>query len=118
MVAPAARFSICRIGELFPLMLQLAQRAAGANMDTSLRSERAGATIGRYKLQERIGEGGFGVVYMAEQLTPVRRKVALKVIKPGVDTRQVIARFEAERQALALMDHENIAKILDGGATE
>ena len=61
-------------------------------------AERAGATIGRYKLLERIGEGGFGVVYMAEQLTPVRRKVALKVIKPGLDTRQVIARFEAERQ--------------------
>src|SRR4029450_3530094 len=75
-------------------------------------------TIGRYKLLEHIGEGGFGVVYMAEQLYPVRRKVALKVIKPGVDTRQVIARFEAERQALALMEHENIAKVLDAGATD
>src|SRR6185436_572561 len=70
------------------------------------------------KLLERIGEGGFGVVYMAEQLQPVRRKVALKVIKPGIDTRQVIARFEAERQALALMEHENIAKVLDAGATD
>ena len=80
--------------------------------------ERAGGTIGRYKLLERIGEGGYGVVYMAEQQTPVRRKVALKVIKPGLDTRQVIARFEAERQALALMDHESIAKVLDAGATE
>ena len=74
--------------------------------------------IGRYKLLERIGEGGFGVVYMAEQLQPVRRQVALKVIKLGMDTRQVIARFEAERQALALMDHPNIAKVLDAGATE
>src|SRR6185436_6940743 len=70
------------------------------------------------KLLERIGEGGFGVVYMAEQQLPLRRKVALKVIKPGFDTRQVIARFEAERQALALMEHENIAKVLDAGATE
>lgn len=81
-------------------------------------ADRVGATIGRYKLLERIGEGGFGVVYMAEQQQPIRRKVALKVIKPGVDTRQVIARFEAERQALALMDHENIAKVLDAGATD
>jgi serine/threonine protein kinase len=80
--------------------------------------EGPGGTIGRYKLLERIGEGGFGVVYMAEQLTPVRRKVALKLLKPGLDTRQVIARFEAERQALALMDHECIAKVLDAGATD
>ncbi len=80
--------------------------------------EAAGATIGRYKLLERIGEGGFGVVYMAEQQQPVRRKVALKVIKPGMDSRQVLARFEAERQALALMDHPNIAKIFDGGMTD
>ena len=77
-----------------------------------------GTTIGPYKLIEQIGEGGFGVVFMAEQQQPVRRKVALKVIKPGMDTRQVIARFEAERQALALMDHPNIAKIFDAGATE
>jgi WD40 repeat protein len=77
-----------------------------------------GETIGRYKLLERIGEGGFGVVYMAEQQHPIRRKVALKVVKPGFDTRQVIARFEAERQAIALMDHENIAKVLDAGATD
>ncbi len=77
-----------------------------------------GTLIGRYKLLEKIGEGGFGVVYMAEQQQPVRRKVALKIIKPGMDTREVIARFEAERQALALMDHPNIARVLDGGATE
>ena len=75
-------------------------------------------TIGRYKLLQEIGEGGMGVVYMAEQREPVRRKVALKIIKPGMDTREVIARFEAERQALALMDHPNIAHVLDAGATE
>jgi WD40 repeat protein/serine/threonine protein kinase len=80
--------------------------------------ESIGTRIGRYKLLERIGEGGFGVVYMAEQQEPVTRKVALKVIKAGMDTREVIARFEAERQALALMDHPNIARVFDGGATE
>jgi hypothetical protein len=72
----------------------------------------------RYRLLEQIGEGGFGIVYMAEQQHPVRRKVALKVLKPGMDTRQVVARFEAERQALALMDHPQIAKVLDAGATD
>src|SRR5262249_9398624 len=76
-----------------------------------------GATIGNYKLLQQIGEGGFGVVFMAEQQEPVRRKVALKIIKPGMDTREVIARFESERQALAMMDHQNIAKVLDGGTT-
>src|ERR1039458_1810359 len=80
--------------------------------------EEAGARIGRYKLLEKIGEGGCGVVYMAEQEEPIRRRVALKVIKLGMDTRQVVARFEAERQALALMDHPNIAKVLDAGATD
>jgi serine/threonine protein kinase/tetratricopeptide (TPR) repeat protein len=79
--------------------------------------EAPGTLIGPYKLLEPIGEGGFGAVYMAEQQQPVRRKVALKVLKPGMDTRQVVARFEAERQALALMDHPNIAKVFDGGAT-
>jgi serine/threonine protein kinase len=77
-----------------------------------------GTVIGSYKLLEQIGEGGFGVVFMAEQQEPVRRKVALKVLKPGMDSRQVVARFEAERQALALMDHPNIAKVLDGGQTD
>jgi eukaryotic-like serine/threonine-protein kinase len=81
-------------------------------------TERPGDTIGPYRLLEQIGEGGFGVVFMAEQTAPVKRKVALKVIKPGMDTREVIARFEAERQALALMDHPNIAKVLDAGATD
>ena len=80
--------------------------------------ETPGKMIGRYKLLQQIGEGGFGTVYMAEQQEPVRRKVALKIIKPGMDTKQVIARFEAERQALAMMDHVGIAKVLDGGATE
>jgi WD40 repeat protein/serine/threonine protein kinase len=79
--------------------------------------ERAGSQIGPYKLVEPIGEGGFGVVFMAEQQQPIHRMVALKIIKPGMDTRQVIARFEAERQALALMDHPNIAKVLDAGTT-
>jgi serine/threonine protein kinase/WD40 repeat protein len=79
--------------------------------------ERPGAIIGPYKVMEQIGEGGMGLVFVAEQQYPVRRKVALKLIKPGMDSRQVIARFEAERQALALMDHPNIAKVLDGGAT-
>ncbi len=79
--------------------------------------EAPGAIIGPYRLLEEIGEGGFGVVFMAEQTQPVRRKVALKVLKPGMDTRQVVARFEAERQALAIMDHPNIAKVFDGGAT-
>ncbi len=83
-----------------------------------LPSEKPGDRIGRYKLLEQIGEGGCGVVYMAEQEEPVRRRVALKVIKLGMDTKSVIARFEAERQALALMDHPNIAKVFDAGATD
>src|SRR6476619_5470939 len=74
--------------------------------------------IGPYKLLQQIGEGGMGTVYVAEQMQPVQRKVALKVIKPGMDSRQVVARFEAERQALALMDHVNIARVFDGGAAE
>src|SRR5262245_12003460 len=81
-------------------------------------AEVIGTQIGPYRVLEQIGEGGFGVVYLAEQERPVRRKVALKIIKPGMDTRQVIARFEAERQALAMMDHPNIAKVYDAGATE
>ena len=80
--------------------------------------EGPGTRIGPYKLLQKIGEGGMGVVYMAEQEKPVRRKVALKIVKPGMDTDQVIARFEAERQALALMDHQNIARVLDGGTTD
>ena len=91
--------------------------SAESTANVPLEDLSAGTMMGRYKLLEQIGEGGFGVVWMAEQVEPLRRKVALKVIKLGMDTRQVIARFEAERQALALMDHPNIAKVLDAGAT-
>jgi serine/threonine protein kinase len=87
-------------------------------LETAVIGEKPGDRIGRYKLLQRIGEGGCGVVYMAEQEEPVRRRVALKVIKLGLDTRSVIARFEAERQALAMMDHANIAKMFDAGATD
>src|SRR5262245_40033684 len=80
-------------------------------------AEQPGERIGHYKLLQLIGEGGFGVVWLAEQLEPVRRRVALKVIKPGMDSKAVIARFEAERQALALMDHPNIAKVFEAGDT-
>lgn len=80
-------------------------------------TEGPGTTIGRYTLLEKIGEGGFGVVYLAEQFEPLQRKVALKIIKPGMDSREIVARFEAERQALALMDHPHIARVLDGGTT-
>jgi eukaryotic-like serine/threonine-protein kinase len=80
-------------------------------------SERPGTVIGPYKLMEQIGEGGFGLVFVAEQQQPIRRKVALKIIKPGMDSREIIARFEAERQALALMDHPNIARVFDAGTT-
>jgi serine/threonine protein kinase/tetratricopeptide (TPR) repeat protein len=91
--------------------------AATAPLDSRPGVEEPGTVIGPYKLRELIGEGGMGVVYVAEQTKPVRRKVALKIIKPGMDTRQVVARFEAERQALAMMDHPNIAKVHDAGAT-
>ena len=77
-----------------------------------------GAEIGPYRLIRELGEGGMGVVYRAQQTEPIRREVALKIIKPGMDSKQVIARFEAEGQALALMDHQNIAKVFDAGTTE
>src|ERR1051326_5204288 len=89
----------------------------GLALSTAM-EEKEGDRIGRYKLLQKIGEGGCGVVYMAEQLEPVRRRVALKVIKLGMDTASMIARFEAERQALALMDHPGIARVLDAGATD
>jgi serine/threonine protein kinase len=93
--------------------------AAGATiLHESPICERPGTVIGPYKLLQQIGEGGMGVVFMAEQTEPIQRTVALKIIKPGMDTRQVIARFEAERQAVAMMDHPNIAKVLDAGTTE
>ena len=106
-----------RIRDVFPAMLAMEQPGVGATLDFEPHTERIGETIGRYKLLERIGEGGFGVVFMAEQQQPVRRKVAVKILKPGMDSRQVLARFAAERQALALMDHPNIARVLDAGAT-
>ena len=91
--------------------------AQGTIVISPLPSEKPGDVIGRYKIRENLGEGGCGVVYVAEQSEPVRRRVALKVIKLGMDTKNVMARFEAERQALAMMDHPNIAKVLDAGAT-
>ena len=87
-------------------------------VDATVLTERPGTIIGRYRLMEQIGEGGMGTVFVAQQERPIRRKVALKVIKAGMDTKEVVARFEAERQALALMDHPNIAKVLDAGSTE
>jgi serine/threonine protein kinase/tetratricopeptide (TPR) repeat protein len=90
--------------------------ALAATVDESI-TERPDTIIGSYKLLEQIGEGGFAIVFMAEQQEPIRRKVAIKVLKPGMDTKQVIARFESERQALALMDHPNIARVLDAGTT-
>ena len=119
---------LLRVGEEADAFLQepapRAQRPDGDSAAPTLAAslavpgEKAGDRIGRYKLLQQIGEGGCGVVYMAEQEEPVRRRVALKVIKLGMDTKQVIARFEAERQALAMMDHANIAKVLDAGTTE
>jgi serine/threonine protein kinase len=91
---------------------------AGVTAGLGEPGEGPGTRIGPYQLLEQIGEGAFGVVYLAEQLEPIQRKVALKVLKPGMDSKQVIARFEAERQALALMDHPNIAKVLDAGTIE
>jgi non-specific serine/threonine protein kinase/serine/threonine-protein kinase len=108
--------------------LLVAQPRAGRFLEKPLRfdttaeivvlTEKPGTQIGPYRLLQQIGEGGFGVVFLADQTTPIRRKVALKIVKPGMDTRQVIARFEAERQALAMMDHTNIAKVYDAGATD
>jgi serine/threonine protein kinase/WD40 repeat protein len=98
---------------------QLAVLPASAPLQPSDAGQRPGSVVaGRYKLLEAIGEGGMGTVWVAEQTSPVRRKVALKLVKPGMDSRQVLARFDAERQALALMDHPNIAKVFDGGVTE
>lgn len=99
--------------------LDAGQAGVPSTIKLSLPAEEGpGCMIGRYKLLEKVGEGGFGVVYVAEQREPVKRRVALKIIKLGMDTKQVVARFEAERQALAMMDHPNIAKVLDAAATE
>jgi len=100
-------------------LMQVARdEGAKATVETPPRIDGPGTTIGRYELLELIGEGGMGLVYLAEQKEPVRRKVALKIIKPGMDSKQVIARFEAERQALAVLDHPNIAHVFDAGCTD
>ncbi|HUR28631.1 MAG TPA: protein kinase, partial [Planctomycetota bacterium] len=96
--------------------LEQAAFVPGLTAESPAAMERAGHRIGAYRLVEPIGEGGMGSVWRAEQVEPVQRQVALKLIKAGMDSREVIARFEAERQALALMDHPNIARVLDGGA--
>src|SRR5205823_9279388 len=109
-----------RVEELlaaYPKAESFLERPA-ATVDDAPLGERPGTAIGPYKLIEQVGEGGMGTVWMAQQQEPVRRLVALKLIKAGMDSKQVIARFEAERQALALMDHANIARVLDGGTTE
>jgi WD40 repeat protein/serine/threonine protein kinase len=109
-----------RSGDMCPACLLRAALRPGpiAEELSSAPREALGTMIGRYKLLQEIGEGGFGIVYMAEQTEPVKRMVALKVLKPGMDTREVVARFEAERQALAMMDHPNIARVHDGGTTD
>ncbi|MBI2948352.1 MAG: serine/threonine protein kinase, partial [Verrucomicrobia bacterium] len=111
-----------RVEELLQADLEagdfLPSEPAGARTMVVPVTEAPGTCIDRYKLLEKLGEGGFGAVYVAEQREPVKRRVALKIIKLGMDTKQVVARFEAERQALALMDHPNIAKVLDAGATD
>ncbi len=101
-----------------PSFLETPAVEGAATLDLSPVIQQMGNQIGPYKLRELLAEGGMGVVYLAEQEKPVRRKVALKIIKPGMATRDVLARFEAERQALAIMNHPNIASVLDGGATD
>jgi serine/threonine protein kinase len=108
--------ALLRVCEQEPSFLEVSPHDARAGAPGPI--DRPGTSIGSYRLMEQIGEGGMGVVYVAEQQVPVRRKVALKLIKAGKDSRQVLARFGAERQALALMDHPNIAKVLEAGATE
>ena len=115
---------VCASDEALKDRLKTLLRADGQadvlqeTIDASAPNEIVSKTIGPYKILQEIGKGGMGVVYMAEQTEPVRRVVALKIVKPGLDSDQVVARFEAERQALAMMDHPNIAKVLDAGTTE
>jgi eukaryotic-like serine/threonine-protein kinase len=109
--------ALLRVYEVDPTFLEQPADRVPAETEECI-IEVPGRRIGPYKLLEEIGEGGFGKVFMAEQHQPVRRTVALKIIKPGMDSTQVIARFEAERQALAVMDHPNIAKVLDAGTTD
>ena len=107
--------ALLQVSQDRPEFLESPPPGVAATMDRLPVGEHPSPHIGPYKLLEKIGEGGMGVVYVAEQTEPVRRKVALKIIKPGMDSREIVARFEAERQALALMDHPNIAKVLDAG---
>jgi len=100
------------------MLVAMGESRVGVTLNNPTRIDGPGTAIGRYELLELIGEGGMGLVYLAEQKEPVRRRVALKIIKPGMDSRQVVARFEAERQALALLDHPNIAHVFDAGCTE
>src|SRR5579859_4759676 len=115
---PVLRRCVERMLDAEPNIGNFLQPDKHATIEPAPIEERPGTTVGPYKLLQQLGEGGFGVVFMAEQEQPVRRKVALKIIKPGMDSKQVVARFEAERQALAIMDHPNIARVLDGGTTE
>jgi eukaryotic-like serine/threonine-protein kinase len=118
MEIPAERASRAAEGSANPRDETWTPSASGSDT-TPYESPGVGSVIaGRYKLQEILGQGGMGSVFMAQQLQPVRRLVALKLVKPGMDSRQVLTRFEAERQALALMDHPNIAKVMDAGATD
>ena len=110
--------ALARIHDQQGSLLETSAPHVTATVDVAPPVELPGTQIGPYKLLEQIGEGGMGVVYHASQREPVRRTVALKIIKPGMDTREVVKRFEAERQALAMMDHPNIAKVFDGGATD
>ncbi len=110
--------ALLRVREVKDDFLQIPDLDSNVTLDTSPIAEGPGSVVGHFKLLEKIGEGGMAVVYMAEQKQPIRRKVALKIIKLGMDTRQVIARFEAERQALAVMDHPNIAQVFDAGSTD
>jgi serine/threonine protein kinase/WD40 repeat protein len=112
--APGQRCPKC----LLALGLEAAGQNASGPRQSDFQIEPTGTLIGRYRILQQIGEGGFGTVFMAEQTEPVERKVALKIIKAGMDSKEIISRFEAERQALALMDHPNIARVLDGGTTE
>ncbi len=105
-------------GHCLPCLLQLGLSAVPTSAREDAPHLHSGPRVGRHPVLDPMGDGGGGGVFLAEQAEPVRRRVALKVIKLGMDTRQVIARFEAERQALALLDHPNIAKVFDAGATE
>ena len=112
--------SLLAVSEGVDGFLQQPVEHSNANQPTAMHinGRPLAESVGNYKLLQKIGEGGFGVVYMAEQKEPVRRKVALKIVKPGMDSRDVIARFEAERQAVAMMDHPSIAKVFDAGTTD